>query len=304
MQTQIMLFFQSISSPLLDTVGEFATWFGEQTVFIFITAYLLWCMNKQKGFTIFSTLFVSLFTMNALKAIIRQPRPFMVIEQLEGKRLETATGYSFPSGHSTGAASFYSSLAYLQRRRWLSIICAVLILLVGVSRIYLRVHWPLDVFAGITLGIVVTLLLAELFGKLYQNKGLLIGFSYIVGIVSTVAGLILAFLISAHAVDEVAFGDMMKLLALGSGGYIGFAIEESRIHYATDGTFGIKLLRFAIGIIVIVLIQAAKAVLPEHMVFSFLRYALTGAWATVLYPYLGRHVKLGKHGYLFTAEAT
>jgi undecaprenyl-diphosphatase len=294
MQVGIMQFFQSISSPFLDFLGEACTFMGEQTVFIFVTAYLLWCADKQKGFAIFSSLFLSLFATNTLKAIIRQSRPFMVIEGLEGKRLETATGYSFPSGHTTGAASFYSSLAYTMRTRWLSIVCAALIFLVGLSRMYLRVHWPLDVFGGLVIGVTVTFALTRYLLALYENKSLLRLVSWIVGLASTVAAVIMAFLISAASIDEMAFEDLMKLLALASGGYIGFAIEQQAIRYCTEGKPVVKALRFAIGIAVVVAIQASKAVLPPHMLFSYLRYALTGLWATALYPWLGMHLATGK----------
>jgi len=46
--------------------------------------------------------------------------------------------------------------------------------------------------------------------------------------------------------------------------------------------------------------MASKSILPTHMVFSFFRYALVGLLVTVLYPWLGRHVRIAKGEYLFT----
>jgi len=304
MQEAIMNFFHSLSTPFLDALGEGITFFGEQTVFILITAYILWCGNKRSGFALFSTLFVALFTMNALKAIVRQERPFKIIEGLSGKRLETATGYSFPSGHTTGASAFYSSLAYIVKKRWLSILCAVIILLVGISRMYLLVHWPLDVAAGLILGIVSTFVLTAWLLKLYDNNKLVSRFSWIIGGSSAVVSLAMAVLIDAGTIDPVAFTDMMKLLALAAGGYIGFAIDRNHISYGTSGDWKTKIVRFVFGIAIVLLIQGAKALLPEHLVFSFIRYALTGLWATALYPLIGKHIPIWNKKKLFTREDT
>src|SRR5262249_31004872 len=87
---------------------------------------------------------------NALKMLVARPRP-----PLEDARLVQG-GVSFPSGHSTLAATFYGPLAYLLirdlRHNGLKVLvgaCAgVLILAIGASRIYLGVHYPSDVLAG------------------------------------------------------------------------------------------------------------------------------------------------------------
>lgn len=75
-----------------------------------------------------------------------------------GLRLVPASSYAFPSGHSMAAAACYGALAVTLRRvgRWraglvgVSLLC---IALVGVSRVYLRVHYPSDVLAGWLLGL-------------------------------------------------------------------------------------------------------------------------------------------------------
>jgi membrane-associated phospholipid phosphatase len=154
MQLKILNFFGNFSSPFLDRVVQFITMFGEESLFIVVIVFLLWCFSKRKGFTLFSTLFSALLAMGIIKAVVRYPRPFQVHPEIGAQRLSTATGYSFPSGHSTGAASFYGSVALAFKKQYLSIISALLIVLVALSRLYLKVHWPLDVFGGVTLGLV------------------------------------------------------------------------------------------------------------------------------------------------------
>ncbi|MDD3941484.1 MAG: phosphatase PAP2 family protein [Sphaerochaetaceae bacterium] len=295
MQLMIMEFFQRISTPVLDRLVELMTMLGEETVFILAVAYFLWCASKKRGFAIFSTLFTSLIGMSVLKALVKAPRPFQVLDTIEGKRVATATGYSFPSGHTTGAASFYSALAAAYRKQWLSILCALAILLVGISRMYLGVHWPIDVFAGLALGITVTVVLFGWFDRLYDRKEALWRFSVMTGAVSALIAILIAILIASHVADPVAFMDPLKLFALAGGGYLGFAWEERKISYVTDGTVPIKILRYVLGVVVLLGIQGLKAVLGDHLAVTVLRYLLVGLWATALYPYLGSRIKIGSH---------
>jgi membrane-associated phospholipid phosphatase len=94
--------------------------------------------------------------MAVLKLLVARPRP-----PLEDARIVEA-GFSFPSGHATAAATFYGTLAYLLIRcmspDWLKaligVTAALIVLAVGVSRIYLGVHYPTDVIGGWIIGFV------------------------------------------------------------------------------------------------------------------------------------------------------
>ena len=89
-----------------------------------------------------------------LKNIVQRPRPneFRLIDE---------TGYSFPSGHSMVSMAFYGFLIYLiykfvksKRLKWiLIIILSALIITIGISRIYLGVHYTSDVLAGFTISV-------------------------------------------------------------------------------------------------------------------------------------------------------
>ena len=84
-----------------------------------------------------------------LKTIVQRPRP-------DGFRLVAESGYSFPSGHSMVSMAFYGLLLWMvwqyEQDRVVKWICvtgfAILILFVGISRIYLGVHYASDVIAG------------------------------------------------------------------------------------------------------------------------------------------------------------
>lgn len=119
------------------------------------TVLILFLFKKRKeGIAVALNLLLSTFTYVVLKSIIQRPRP------PEVERLISETGFSFPSGHTTNNIAFYGFAIYLiwnqvknkKLRNILCIMLGILPILIGFSRIYLRVHYPSDVLAGIVLG--------------------------------------------------------------------------------------------------------------------------------------------------------
>lgn len=86
--------------------------------------------------------------------------------------------FSFPSGHSMATATIYSMLIYLsckyiknkKTKYIINTILGILIFLIGISRVYLRVHFFTDVLAGWSLGIVITLVYSLILEKISKNK--------------------------------------------------------------------------------------------------------------------------------------
>jgi undecaprenyl-diphosphatase len=109
-------------------------------------------------------------------------------------------------------------------------------------------------------------------------------------------------LIEAGAADPVGFTDPMKLFALAGGGYLGFAWEQRNIRYVTDKEISIKILRYLVGVIILIGIQSLKVVLGDSLAISLARYMITGLWATALYPYIGSRIRIGKSGTLFRTD--
>lgn len=294
MQASILRFLHRIATPFLDLLANGASFFGEETFVIAIVLLVFWNINKQKGFALYMNVLTSVLIMGILKAVVRAPRPFVVLEEIAGKRMGTATGYSFPSGHTTTAASFYTSLALLLKKRICSIIAAIMIVLVGVSRLYLGVHWPNDVFGGLLIGVSISFLLYRWSLQLFEDRVRLVRFSIRYGLIATLASLILSVLLNMELVDPVAFNDLMKTLALAGAGLLGFGFEEQIVRYRVEASLTKKILRYLLGMGVVIAIIASKALFPPsiYAISSFIRYSLVGVWATVLFPITGKSLHL------------
>ncbi|HJJ08975.1 MAG TPA: phosphatase PAP2 family protein [Clostridiaceae bacterium] len=142
-------------SDFVTPIAKFITNFGG-AVFLSIAtiALLLLIKNKKIGLSIFSNIVIITILNQLLKRILRRPRPteFRIVEE---------TGYSFPSGHSMVSMAFYGYLIYLIYRyiknkyiKWsLIVLLSILICLIGISRIYLGVHYTSDVLGGFLLSI-------------------------------------------------------------------------------------------------------------------------------------------------------
>ena len=137
-------------SSFVTPIAKFITNFGGAIFLIVLTITLfILIKNKKIGLSIFSNLVIITILNQLLKIILQRPRPteYRIIEE---------TGYSFPSGHSMVSMAFYGYLIYLIYKyvknkyiKWISIVLlSILICSIGVSRIYLGVHYTSDVLGG------------------------------------------------------------------------------------------------------------------------------------------------------------
>jgi undecaprenyl-diphosphatase len=144
-------------TPFLTALAHGASWLGRSAVLvpaaivIAVVAALL--RRPLRGLAVVAGVLGAIVIQNVDKAIVARPRPPV-------HELEVVTGTSFPSGHATEATAFLLVLAVVlvsgSPPRWLRLLVAgtavVLIAAVAVSRVYLGVHYPTDVAAGMLLG--------------------------------------------------------------------------------------------------------------------------------------------------------
>ncbi len=142
-------------SDFVTPIAKNITHLGGAIFLITLSLILLLIIkNKKIGILIWLNLGISVLLNQALKFIIQRPRPteFRIINE---------SGYSFPSGHSMVSAAFYGFLIYLIYKnvknkylKWsLITLLSLVILTIGISRIYLGVHYTSDVIAGFLISI-------------------------------------------------------------------------------------------------------------------------------------------------------
>ncbi len=124
-------------------------------VWMFLVAVLLSLWQKRRGLAVRIIIFgsTSFLATELLKRLIARPRPTDLIDNVH-LRETFALGYGFPSGHTAVTTTVSLLLLPLLPPRW-RWGCLAWIILVGVSRIYLGVHAPLDVIGGFAVGVVV-----------------------------------------------------------------------------------------------------------------------------------------------------
>ena len=142
-------------SDFATPIAKFITNFGGAIFLIILTVVLVILIkNKKIGLSIFSNLVIITVLNQLLKRVLQRPRPteYRIIEE---------TGYSFPSGHSMVSMAFYGYLIYLIYKyvknkyiKWISIVLlSLLICSIGISRIFLGVHYTSDVLGGFFISI-------------------------------------------------------------------------------------------------------------------------------------------------------
>lgn len=144
-RTRLVVFITNLASRYFLPVAALA-----------LIAYFLW-VRRQRWYSLkVPVIAIGSISLNEmLKFLFNRPRPVV-------PHLVEATGLSFPSGHAMVSASFYGLLIYLVWinvrplgwRLFFSGLLLVLILLIGFSRVYLRVHYASDVLAGFAGGFI------------------------------------------------------------------------------------------------------------------------------------------------------
>ncbi len=149
-------FVHQYASPVVTNVMQIASFLGSTvflTIFGISVFIVFWLLKRYRAATLFAiTMAGASILLFTLKTVFRRARPEPFFETL------LPVSYSFPSGHSLLSFCFYGALAVIitariERGLFRVIIwtCAVLLIaLIGLSRIYLGVHYPSDVLAGYT----------------------------------------------------------------------------------------------------------------------------------------------------------
>lgn len=290
--------------PQLESFFFVISLLGLEEFYLAFLPLVYWGLNKRLGRHLaYVFLFANLFN-PFLKHAFRGPRPFWLDV---GTGLDVETSYGVPSGHTQAATVTYLFLAVWLRKRWMWLVAVFMIVSMGISRVYLGVHFVHDVIAGFLIGalVIVGYLVwrqtwAEAFGKRILGYRLMVA----VLIPLIAAGLYVGVLFLIGEPDlSVAWTDftadaelsavegmttaVSSLLGIG----VGLVLEASRVRFRVAGTWWQRLLRYLLGMGIAFAIWAGlDAIFPDDPLwlaipFRVVRYTLLTLWVAYYAPW-------------------
>jgi membrane-associated phospholipid phosphatase len=293
-------FFQSLGAWLRGPM-QAITALGYEEFFVLLLPTLYWCFDQMAGLRVGIVLLLSNVANNFFKFLFHSPRPYWVSENVQAYSHETSFG--MPSGHAQIAASVWGWLAAEVRKRWFTILAVVLILLIGISRLYLGVHFLSDVLFGWLLGGLLVWAFSawqKPIGEWADKKSLWVKIGLIAASTAVMLALILALRLAnvgwildttwagrAGEVNPYSLDGVFTVAGTWFGMLSGFVVlTETRGHFLAGEGGWRRLVRFVVGLVgVMALYLGLGQIFPRDANFisfalRFLRYTLIGLWVS------------------------
>ena len=307
--------------PWLVLPMKLFSFLGSEEFFLFMLPFLYWSVDAALGLRVGLILLFSTWSNEVLKVLFHDPRPYWISTDVEA--LANESSFGVPSGHSQTAVAVWGMIAYYVNRRWVWALCVAVIALIGLSRIYLGVHFPTDVLVGWLAGGILLFCfikfwnpVAAWLGGLTFGRQVLVAFLVSMGFIVVMQLAILSlgtwtipgdWLRNAAAAfpdgpapDPVVLEGAITTAGTLFGLSLGLAWFNSRGGFSTEGSIGHRAARFLIGLAgVAVLYIGLKFIFPSGegalpYLLRYLRYGLVGAWVSAGAPWIFVRMKLAK----------
>lgn len=305
---EYLLFLQGlreIAPEWINSVLEFISEISVGPLPYIIPALIFWCWSKKDGMFLVASQGFS----NVVNGIVKNTfciyRPWIIDDRVQSSLMTTATGYSFPSGHSMIAGSFYGGIGKVhaehtgkKRYFWLWLIPA---LVTGFARNWVGAHTPQDVVVGLILSVIITLLTYKLFQWLDEHPDKDVMVTIICLVICALA--VAYILLKSYPLDYNADGsvvvdpssmtrDIFGNVGMMSGMMSAWIIERRCVKLDVEGTSKqTKITRAVIGCILYALFYAwltpwMKEVITQPHACKFVVAFLQEIWLLLLCPIL------------------
>ena len=302
--------FQSLGG-WLEAPMKFFSFLGSEDFFLIALPLVYWCIDAALGLRIGVMLLASSGMNNLFKMALHGPRPYWVSADVKGLAFET--GFGAPSGHSQTAAGVWGVAAARLARTWAWVAATTVVLLIGLSRIYLGVHFLHDVLFGWLLGGLTLWAflkfwdpIAARLKKMSMGTQVLLAFAVSLGMILLAALVVFLsrdFILPAEwianatreggeAPNPLSLAGIVTTMGTLFGLLAGVAWLAPRGGFQVSGPAWKRALRFAVGLVgVAVFYVGLKLIFPDGediaaLIFRYIRYTLVGAWVSAGAPWV------------------
>jgi membrane-associated phospholipid phosphatase len=282
---EVVLWFQQFS-PALDFPFKALTFMGNEAFFLLFVPLVYWSIDRRTGAGLFILLLFSAYLNAVAKVIADQPRPFNFDPRV--KQLGHAGGGGLPSGHTQNAVVIWGYLAVQFKKTIWWIVAGFLMIGIPLSRIFLGVHFPTDLFGGYLLGALILILfiwIAPRLEKWLVRKG----FAWQL-VLSLVLPILLIFL------NPTGNRYVLSMIAALMGVSAGFVLERRFVGFSSHGILWKRAIRYLLGVCILFGLwgglRMVFSALEPVAVFRFIRYALVGLWGGLGAPWVFVRLKL------------
>ena len=285
-ELEILKWLEGLRTSFLNVLFESITVLGEETLIILLVVALWFAVDKKLAQQVFFVTATSLSVNGIIKNFAQVPRPFT--KGISCVRVDTATGYSFPSGHTQGFATWSSFFAIKVKKIWLSVLVGVLITLVAVSRLYLGAHYPSDVIVAVVLGVSLSAFGNYLFVKVKDTKKIYLGTFLIMT----------PFIAYFLYVADPLFADLFKTFGMIGGMVVVSFLDEKTEPLSYEVAWWKKVIRIVLGVVIAVALKEVIKrmnvfeVMPISLFIDAIRYFVVVMAVGVLCPLLFKKIKL------------
>ena len=292
--------------------AQFFSFLGTEDFFMLALPSLYWCVDSMLGIRVAVLLLLSTNLNAAFKMALHGPRPYWYSPKV--RALATETSFGVPSGHAQTAAALWGLLAVSLRKWWSWLVAILLILLIGLARLYLGVHFPHDVLLGWLIGGLIlwlalrfwdpVLALAKKLGVAWQVLGAFLA-SLVVFLLPAIPFVWLKVTNwqppqdwGMFATQALSLTDVATVAGTLFGMLLGLVWLAGRGGFQTKGLWWKLILRYLLGVAGVFIIRyGLKFIFPSGenipaYFFGYLRYTVIGFWVTGGAPWAFIRLKL------------
>ena len=311
------IFFQNLGS-CLKTPMEVFSFFGTENFFLLLLPALYWCMEGGIGLRVGIILLLSASVNDAVKMVFHSPRPYWYSTDVI--RYASETSFGVPSGHAQIAFGVWGMLAASIRKWWGWPIAILIIVMIGISRLYLGVHFPHDVILGWLIGALLLWLVLRFWKPVtawlkkmslgqqilasFLSSLLLITFPLIPFLWLKITNWQLPQAWAEYAKDALSLSGTFTTAGTLFGLLAGLAWFNHQGGFDASGPLWKRILRYILGMVGVLvfylglkvlfglIVPDSEAVLPY--ILRYIRYVLVGAWISAGAPWIFVKLKLAK----------